>query len=195
MKPGQRLFEEWMLAAILTVQVVLVCAGVLSRYFFNWSLSFTEELTRYLLIWLACLGLPACWARGEMIGFQWPGRRSARTARILAWLRSGAGGVFFLMLLYSSLQMIRLQWQYDQRTSVMGWPVVWVSLALPAASLLFFHRAFFPIKFRDTEPGLDGVPSRMDFESCPGATMESRECKTDNLSPLPPGDGQGEGKP
>ncbi|MFB3787324.1 MAG: TRAP transporter small permease [bacterium] len=155
MKSGQRLLEEWLLSVILTAQVALVCAGVLSRYFFSWSLSFTEELTRYLLIWLACLGLPACWARGEMIGFQWPGRRSPRTERALSWLRFGAGWIFFAMLFYSAAQMIRLQWQYDQRTSVMGWPVVWVSLALPAASILFGIRAVQAIRNRNADPEED----------------------------------------
>ena len=145
----RRLIEERILAVILVIQVTLVCAGILSRYFFNWSLSFTEELTRYLLIWLACLGLPACWARGEMIRFQWPGRRPGRTAQILIGIRFGAGLIFFAMLFYSSLLMIRLQWQYNQRTSVMGWPIYWVSLALPAASILFLIRAIQVIRHRD----------------------------------------------
>ena len=146
----RRLVEERILAGILVIQVTLVGADILSRYFFNWSLSFTEELTRYLLIWLACLGLPACWARGEMIRFQWPGRQPGRTARILAGIRCGAGLIFFAMLFYSSLLMIRLQWQYNQRTSVMGWPVYWVSFALPVSSILFLFRAVQLIRYRNT---------------------------------------------
>ncbi|MBN2330062.1 MAG: TRAP transporter small permease [Candidatus Omnitrophica bacterium] len=141
MKNTQRYFmEEWLMAIILIVQVSLVCAGVLSRYVFNWSLSFTEELTRYLLIWLTCLGFPAGYARGEMIRFQWPGGRSGKMAAIRRWIGIGAGFVFAVVLLISSLQSVHLQWKYNQQTSVLGWPIIWVSLALPAAAVLFLIR-------------------------------------------------------
>jgi len=139
MKPG-RLLEERLLCLILALQTALVCVGVLSRYAFGWSLSFTEELTRYLLVWLACLGFSACWARGEMIGFEWPGRRSQRLTVWIARIRRGAVSLFFLLLLFSSWKMMALQWRYHQTTSVMGWPILWVSLALPTACVLTGYR-------------------------------------------------------
>ena len=134
------LFEEWLMAAILIVQVALVCAGVLSRYVFNWSLSFTEELTRYLLIWLTALGFSAGFARRETIGFRWPGKRPQWIETAFRWVGITIGVAFVVILLVSSLQMIRMQWRYEQQTSVMGWPIVWVSAALPIASLLFLIR-------------------------------------------------------
>ena len=134
------LLEEYALAAIILVQVVLVCLGVLSRYAFNWSLSFTEELTRYLLIWLACLGFPACCARRETIRFQYPGRKPRWFELTIRWVTLAASAVFFIVLLFTSLKMIHLQWRYDQTTSVMGWPIVWVSLSLPVTSLLYTIR-------------------------------------------------------
>jgi TRAP-type C4-dicarboxylate transport system permease small subunit len=135
------LFEEWLMAAILVILVVLVCAGVLSRYVFNWSFSFTEELTRYLLIWLACLGFSAGVARGETIQFQWPNKNSARLKTLLRWIGILTGSLFSLILLGSSIQNICLQWRYHQPTSVMGWPIVWVSVALPVAAILYLLRS------------------------------------------------------
>lgn len=47
---------EWVLC-ILLVSVVLVTFGqVLFRYVFRWSLAWSEELARYLFMWLAALG-------------------------------------------------------------------------------------------------------------------------------------------
>lgn len=141
MKKCERLLiEETILVLILVVLVALVCAGVLSRYLFNWSLSFTEELTRYLMIWLACLGVPACLARREMIHFQWPYRKSRWYAAVTWWSAMGMNIFFFVVLFYSSCKMIQLQWQYAVRTSVMGWPMVWVSLAFPVGALVFLIR-------------------------------------------------------
>ena len=138
--------EEKLLLAILVVQTLLICAGVLSRYAFAWSIAFTEEFTRYLLIWLACVGTPVCLARGEQIRFQWPARFQHRIPR----LRRGVGALavlfFTALLLYSSLQMIRLQVEYKQTTSVMGWTIVWVSAALPIFCGLYFYRWAFSKK-------------------------------------------------
>ncbi|RJP23177.1 MAG: TRAP transporter small permease [Candidatus Omnitrophota bacterium] len=136
------LWEERILVLILAIQVLLVCLGVLSRYAFNWSLSFTEEITRYLILWLACLGLPVCLARDEMIRFQWPREKSLRLARFLRLFSYTASVVFFVLLLFSAMKMIRLQWQFGQKTSVMGWSIIWVSLALPVTCLLFFYRIY-----------------------------------------------------
>ena len=136
----KRLLEENFLVWIVLTQVALVCAGVLSRYVFEWSISYTEELTRYLLVWLACLGMPVCWARREMIGFQWPGYKPKVLARITRVVPVIVSVLFFAILLVSSIKMIHLQWRYGNRTSVMGWPIYWVSLALPAGCIGLFLR-------------------------------------------------------
>ncbi len=138
--------EEWMMIGILVILVVLVCAGVLSRYVFGWSLSFTEEFTRYLLIWLTCLGFSASGAREDFIRFQWPENRPAWLVGILRWIGKSAAILFALVLLISSTQVIELQWRYDQRTSVMGWPILWVSLAFPLACFLFLWRMISRIR-------------------------------------------------
>lgn len=139
-------FEEILLAAFLIVQVALVCAGVLSRYFFGWSISFTEEISRSLMVWLACLGFSACMGRREIIGFAWPWSKSPKAKTFFRYFNYLVNTAFFLILLYSSLQMARLQWETGQKTSVMGWPILWVSIALPLACVLVLWRLYWPRK-------------------------------------------------
>ncbi|MBD3267763.1 TRAP transporter small permease subunit, partial [bacterium] len=81
----QKYIEERFVMVLLAIQVLLIGLGVLSRYGFGWSFSFTEELTRYLLIWLACLGFPVCWARSEMIRFKMPWKKPAWLETSLSW--------------------------------------------------------------------------------------------------------------
>ncbi len=133
--------EERLIVFILLVQVFFVCLGVLSRYALGWSLSFTEEFTRYLIVWLACLGFPACMVRNEMIQFRWPGEKPAFIKKAFRNIFLTANLLFFGILLFSSIKMILLQWQYGQKTSVMGWSILWVSLALPVCCLLMFFRS------------------------------------------------------
>lgn len=142
MKP-RYLFEEYPLVLILVIQTVLVALGVLSRYVFGWPLSFTEELTRYLLAWLACLGFSACWKHQEMLAFQWPGKKeNSRLAILFRIVSALVTMCFFIIVLVASFKMIHMQWKFEQTTSVMGWPIIWVSLAFPCGCVLLFYRIF-----------------------------------------------------
>lgn len=134
--------EELLIILILTLQIIIVCLGVLSRYFFNWSLSFTEEIPRFLLVYLACLGFSACLARQELIRFQLPWNKSPRTERFLTLIYFLANGIFFMILFSSSLKMIYFQWKFSTTTSVLGISVIWLSICLPITALLFLYRMF-----------------------------------------------------
>ena len=48
---------------------VIVVLAVIGRYVFGKSLTWTEEVPRYLLIWISFLGAAACVARREHVGF------------------------------------------------------------------------------------------------------------------------------
>ncbi|GIN19563.1 MAG TPA: TRAP transporter small permease [Bacillus bacterium] len=45
--------EEWILVASMIVLVILVVGQVFARYVLNFSIGWSEELARYLLIWIA----------------------------------------------------------------------------------------------------------------------------------------------
>jgi TRAP-type C4-dicarboxylate transport system permease small subunit len=48
---------------------IIVVLAVIGRYVFGSSLTWTEEVPRYLLIWISFLGAAACVARREHVGF------------------------------------------------------------------------------------------------------------------------------
>ena len=48
---------------------LIVVFAVIGRYVFGRSLTWTEEVPRYLLIWISFLGTAACVARREHVGF------------------------------------------------------------------------------------------------------------------------------
>ena len=66
----------WALAVVRMVCIVqasalfiIVVFAVIGRYVFGKSLTWTEEVPRYLLIWISFLGAAACVARREHVGF------------------------------------------------------------------------------------------------------------------------------
>jgi TRAP-type transport system small permease protein len=48
---------------------IIIVLAVIGRYVFNQSLTWTEEVPRYLLIWISFLGAAAGVARHEHVGF------------------------------------------------------------------------------------------------------------------------------
>lgn len=47
---------EWLLVALLALMVVLVFGNVVARYAFNSGITVSEELSRWLFVWLTFLG-------------------------------------------------------------------------------------------------------------------------------------------
>lgn len=54
---------------LATVLFLIVVAAVAARYLFGQAVSWTEEVPRYLLIWVSFLGAAACVAKREHVGF------------------------------------------------------------------------------------------------------------------------------
>jgi TRAP-type C4-dicarboxylate transport system permease small subunit len=72
---------------------VIVVVAVIGRYAFGKSLTWTEEVPRYLLIWISFLGAAACVARREHVGFDV--LFNAFPARVRRWLGAAIGLLIF----------------------------------------------------------------------------------------------------
>ena len=86
----------WALAAVRIVCIaqasalfVIVVLAVIGRYAFGKSLTWTEEVPRYLLIWISFLGAAACVARREHVGFDV--LFNALPALVRRWLGAAIG--------------------------------------------------------------------------------------------------------
>ena len=94
-----KLLDRAVAAALACVRVVcivqasalflIVVLAVIGRYVFGRSLTWTEEVPRYLLIWISFLGAAACVARREHVGFDVVFNALPETTR--RWLGAAIG--------------------------------------------------------------------------------------------------------
>lgn len=118
--------------------VVVVFGQVISRFLFNAPFSWSEELARYLQVWLIMVGSAACLRKGLHLAVDYaihslPAGSTKRNLHLL----SLAAILFFLGVVFvSGISLIAAT--LNQRTPALQIPIWVVYLAIPVGSLLMF---------------------------------------------------------
>ncbi len=133
--------EERVAALLMLALFLITLANVLTRYFTDISLAFTEELSIFGLVLLAFCGGAAAFVHGHhlAIGFvveRLP-RRAAQVTRVLTGL---ASVTVFAVLAWTGAQMAWDDWQTGIASPGLGAPQWLYSLWLPVLSLLIVAR-------------------------------------------------------
>jgi TRAP-type C4-dicarboxylate transport system permease small subunit len=137
------------LAALLAIMAILVFGNVVLRYVFGFSLSWVEELTRYMMIWLAWLGAGLALREGAHITIDTLqqalpefGARLLRTMVLLAMIG------FFGALAWLGWGYSMFAWR--QETAVLRLPAGLVYLAIPVGSVLMLLHLLLTARFAVT---------------------------------------------
>lgn len=123
-----------MVFLLVTAMVIVTTLQVVFRVFFN-ALTWSEELSRYLLVWGTFFGATLAYKRGNHIAVTFmvdllPVR--VRTAfRILSYLLSM---VFFVIIAVQGMKMIQMQ--VFQISPAMSLPMKHVYLSIPLSLLV-----------------------------------------------------------
>lgn len=133
-REANRLAERVM-AALIGAMTLLVGAQIAGRFLFSYSIFWSDELARFVLVWIAFLGMSVGVRRGAH-----PGVDSLVRAMPLAWARFtslaaiGCCALFFLVMVgYGALLVLRTWGQVSPSLGLrMGVPY----LAVPTAGLL-----------------------------------------------------------
>ncbi len=117
--------------------VVVVFGQVVSRFLFNAPFSWSEELARYLQVWLIMLGSAACLRKGLHLTVDYAIHSLPEGTKRNLRLLSLVAIVFFLGVVFlSGISLIAAT--LSQRTPALQIPFWVVYLARPVGSLLMF---------------------------------------------------------
>jgi TRAP-type transport system small permease protein len=124
---------RWVVILMMALMTVVVFSQVMARYFFNFSLSWTEEIARFAFVWLSFMGAAILVRRDEHIRVTmlvdalptpvWAITRTLEYAGILTCL------YFFVS---GGLSLTEAEWsQLAPATQI---PMGWIYLVIPIAS-------------------------------------------------------------
>jgi C4-dicarboxylate transporter DctQ subunit len=130
------LIEEWTLFIIVITALLSLFANVVLRYGFNYTLAWSEELVRIVIIYSTFVGASVAVKQRAMI-------RIDAVVQIFPKLKSGLTFytsilmlVFAWMMVYYGYQMTHLQLVTHQKTIIMQIPLVIIYAIMPVMGVM-----------------------------------------------------------
>lgn len=141
-KVGKYLWENIevvCMIVLLDIFIVNVFLGIVSRLIFNSPLVFTEEVSRYLFIWMVFLGLPYSTKAGKHISLDLVQKRLPLTARyvVTVLIHLVTAAVFAWVLYYGINYMFFVA---DVKTPVLQISKSIIFSIIPFTSLMMLLR-------------------------------------------------------
>lgn len=133
--------DEYVLMTMLAFSTTLIFLQVVMRYVFGNSLSWSEELARYMYVWQTWVASSYAVKRGRHLRITSLVDLTARRRRVLIeiavlaiWL------AFSIFLCYMSSSLCQKIFNQGQVSSAMGLPMWIAYLAIPAGTVLMSFR-------------------------------------------------------
>ena len=123
------------LATLMTAMVGSVVWQVLSRYLFVVPAAWTEELARFLLIWIGMLGAAYAYRQGSHLGIDLLANKLNESGK-----QRLHGIVHIVCLLFAvnvlvvgGGSLVSMTWELKQYSAAMGLPIAYVYSVIPAS--------------------------------------------------------------
>lgn len=138
--------NRWVIFVMMAVMATLVFVNVICRYVFNFSIIWAEEVSQYLMIWIAYLGAGLALREGRHVAVEMlHDRLPTMLSRKLRMLIGGLVLAFLGAVTVLGFQFAVFVW--NQETPVLNISLGIPSLAIPIGSLLF--SVHFLLMFRN----------------------------------------------
>ena len=131
---------ERLMAILLALMAVISGVAIAGRFLFGYSLFWSDEVTRFLLVWVAFLGMSIGIRRGAHPGIDSVVRAlRPNVARSVVRVALGASLLFFLVLIVFGGMLAQMAWL--QRSPSLGMPMTVPYAAVPIAGFLMLLHA------------------------------------------------------
>jgi len=138
-------FEDWTLFLSVMVALLALFVNVILRYGFNYSLAWSEEVVREVIMYTTFVGCSVAVKNRSMIKIDAlyqlvPGVRFS-----LSIFSNLVILIFSVMMIYYGVEMAKLQVATNQNTVILQIPIVYLYAFLPLTGVLMFFRTLHVI--------------------------------------------------
>ena len=134
--------EETILLILLVLMTCIMGIQIVSRYVFQNSLTWSEELVRYMFVWSAFLGIPFCIKHGLSIKVdQFRNLFPIPLQKALMYIDKIIIFVLFLVMFIYSCLVVKASYLSGQTSPAMQIPMWIVQLSVCVSSLLSMIRS------------------------------------------------------
>ncbi len=133
-------FEEWTLLITVMAALISLFVNVVLRYGFNYSLAWSEELVREVIIYTTFIGCSAAIKRQQMIRIDASVQILPKLKIPLTFFSNFVTLIFACILFYYGWLMAVLQVKTHQKTIILQIPLVYLYAILPLTGCMMFIR-------------------------------------------------------
>ncbi|WP_158736486.1 TRAP transporter small permease [Alteribacillus sp. YIM 98480] len=130
-------FSKLLLIALTAMLSIVIISQVISRSFLGFSFVWSEEVGRYLLIWLTFIGASTALRDDELIGLDLlDSRLNFRNKKLIKLLIHISILFFLLFVAYYGTKTVFSPGILNQTASTFEFSMAYVYLAIPVATLI-----------------------------------------------------------
>ena len=146
-----------MVGVLLVLMVIMVFANVVARYYLDFSLAWSEEVARFMLIWLVFLGAVLAYVEDEHLGLDMMVSKLPEKSRQLLAVVTDIMVLYAIWLITQGGYMMTVDsWDWEAVSVPIAFG--WVYLVIPVSGgLMFFQgllKMYYHIKGIFNAPGV-----------------------------------------
>jgi TRAP-type C4-dicarboxylate transport system permease small subunit len=137
--------EEWTLFIIVMAALIFLFANVVLRYGFNYTLAWSEEFVRIVIIYSTFIGASIAIKQRSMIRIDAIVQIFPKLKPGLTYYTNVLMLIFASMMIYYGYKMAELQYVTHQKTIIMQIPLSIIYAIMPVMGFLIFIRTLMVI--------------------------------------------------
>lgn len=148
MREKLNIFLEWTVVVLIAVMLFSVLWGVLTRYIFADQSPWTDELARFMLIWVSIIGAAYVSGKNAHIAIDLLPATLSDKIKLRLDIVTGfiISSFVFMIFIIGGLRYIYISFRLGQTSAALELPMGYVYLVLPVAGMIIIYFRIYGIQ-------------------------------------------------
>lgn len=144
-----RRFEKTVAAITLSIMTIVTFVAAVNRFTFSIAMPWSEELTRFLVMWMTMVGAALGVGKNEHVGIDvFVTRFPKHLQHVIALIMHAMGVVFSILFFYIGIQMVENQYMQTSTAMEISMGLVYACVVVGAVLMFIEFGYKFVHEFR-----------------------------------------------